>query len=62
MDYIWMHGAEDIQMPAPVGSNHKMDNWQQNSVDSKKHYEEARRLVGVLQGGVSENMRMTTRA
>ena len=20
MDYIWRHGAEDIQMPAPVGS------------------------------------------
>ena len=26
MDYIWMHGAVDIQMPAPVGSKCKMDN------------------------------------
>ena len=26
MDYIWRHGASDIQMPAPVGSKRNMDN------------------------------------
>ena len=26
MDYIWRHGAADIQMLAPVGRNHKMNN------------------------------------
>ena len=26
MDYIWRHGAADIQMLAPVGRKHKMDN------------------------------------
>ena len=26
MDYIWRHGAEDIQMPGPVGSKRNMDN------------------------------------
>ena len=26
MDYIWRHGAADIQMPDPVGSKLKMDN------------------------------------
>ena len=26
MDYIWRHGAADIQIPAPVGSNQKMVN------------------------------------
>ena len=26
MDYIWMHGAADIQIPDPVGSKRKMDN------------------------------------
>ena len=34
MDYIWRHGALDIQVPAPVGSNRNMDNWQQNSGDA----------------------------
>ena len=23
MEYIWRHGAADIQVPSPVGSNHK---------------------------------------
>ena len=26
VDYIWRHGAADIQMPAPLGSEHKMEN------------------------------------
>ena len=26
MDYIWRHGAADIQMPATVGSKLNMDN------------------------------------
>ena len=26
VDYIWRHGAADIQMPAPVGNKRKMDN------------------------------------
>ena len=26
MDYIWRHGAADIQMKDPVGSKRKMDN------------------------------------
>ena len=26
MDYIWRHGAADIQIPVPVGSKRKMDN------------------------------------
>ena len=26
VDYIWRHGAADIQMPAPLGSKHKMEN------------------------------------
>ena len=26
VEYIWRHGAEDIQIPAPVGSKRKMDN------------------------------------
>ena len=51
MDYIWRHGASDIQMSAPVGSKCKMDNLQQNSVDAKRPYGEARHLVGALQGG-----------
>ena len=56
MDYIWMHGAEDIQIPDPVGSKCNMDNLQQNSGDAKRRYEEARHLIGASQGEVSENM------
>ena len=26
MDFIWRHGAADIQMPDPVGSKRNMDN------------------------------------
>ena len=26
MNYIWVHGAADIQMPDPVGSKRKMEN------------------------------------
>ena len=51
MDYIWRHGAADIQMPAPVGSKHKIDNLKQNSGDAKKRYGEARHIVGASQGG-----------
>ena len=40
MDYIWRHGAADIQMPAPAGSKYKMDNLWQNSGDAKRCYEE----------------------
>ena len=56
MDYIWRHGAADIQMTAPVGIKRKMDLWQKNSGYAKRHYVEARHLIGSLQGGVSENM------
>ena len=56
MDYIWRHGAADIQIPAPVVSKRKMDNWQQNSGGTKRRYGDTRHLIGVSQGGVSENM------
>ena len=61
MDYIWRHGEADIKIPYPVGSKLKMDNWRQNSGDSKIRYEEARDLVGALQGGGSENMEKSPR-
>ena len=56
IDYIWRHGAAYIQMLYPVGSKRKIDNLQQNRGYSKRRDEEARHLVGVLQGGVLENM------
>ena len=57
-DYIFRHGAEDIQMTAPVQSKRKMDNLQQNSGDAKICYGEARHIVGASKGGVSENMKI----
>ena len=54
---MWRHGAEEIQMPDPVGSKRNMDNLQQNSGDAKRRYGEARHLVGASQRGVSENMK-----
>ena len=54
MDYIWRHGVADIQMPAPVGSKRKMENWRENSGDTKRRYEEAGHKVGASQGGVTE--------
>ena len=52
MDYIRRHGAADIKMPAPVVSKRKMDNQQQNIGDAKRHYGEARHILGALQKGV----------
>ena len=57
MDYIWRHGTAEIKISAPVGSNLKMDNQQQNSGEAKRCYGEARHLIGASQGGVSEDMK-----
>ena len=60
-DYIWRHGAAEIQMPYPVGSKRKMDNRQQKSGYAKRHYEDARHLVGASQwGGVGKHRKFTT--
>ena len=49
MDYIWRHGAADIQVPYPVGRKPKMEGWQQDSGGTKKRYEMAGHQVGVSQ-------------
>ena len=61
MDSFWRHDAADIQIPAPVGSKQKMENWRENSGDAKIRYKEARYVVVASQGRVSENMEQLTR-
>ena len=56
MDYIWRHGAANIQIPAPVGSKRKRDNWGQDSGDANDAMESQDIKWERRMGGVSYNM------
>ena len=46
VDYIWRHGAADIQVPYPIGRKHTRENLQQESGYAKQRYGKARHQLG----------------